>query len=108
MLAQPRPPGSACRTYATADTMALSSSTGIAVKAAKACNYTTATNELACTIKYMDNRSVSYTTVMAVKFASVADFVGDAPRISLFGSSDMQPKAADPCTRTTTRSEPQR
>jgi YD repeat-containing protein len=42
-------------------------------------------------LNYSDNRPLAYSGVSVSKFASVADFVGDAPRIQVYGTLETHP-----------------
>jgi YD repeat-containing protein len=82
---------SACRTYSTSDRMTFTSSTGTSGTVTKTCDFNRTSIEFACTVNYSDNRGLAYTTLTTFKFASIADFVGDAPRIVLLASTDFHP-----------------
>jgi YD repeat-containing protein len=90
-VSKPPAAGAACRTYVTADAMSFSTSGGLSGTVRRTCDYKASTNTWTCTLTYSDSQSLKYTSVVTFNFATLADFVGDAPRIVLFASSDWRP-----------------
>jgi hypothetical protein len=92
----PAPPGSgsACRTYSTDDVWSVTTTifaTGAVTTGTRTmrCAFNRSTNELTCNIEYVDPRPFgSFTSVGVFRYASVGDFVGDAPRIFWYSTRD--------------------
>ena len=73
------PPSQACRTYASARTIASAFHDGARYAASGTCAYSTETNELTCTDRYTEAPGGCGGTVLktVTRFASVSDFVGE-------------------------------
>ena len=76
--AAPAPPAQ-CRTYASSETRTITDTQGTATMKS-ACAYARAANEMVCKISSSD-KATSQAGVMTTVFASVEDFIADAPRI---------------------------
>jgi hypothetical protein len=82
----------ACRTYSTADSRTITSTSGVNGTLTSACvPYNKSSNELSCVLNYADNRGTANTTSTRTTFASVAEFVGDAPRVFIYSTSTVHP-----------------
>ena len=77
--------------HSSSDWMTFTSSAGISGTVTKTCDFNRSTLEFSCTSNYSDNRPLAYTAVTTFKFAAVADFVGDAPRVVLVASTYFHP-----------------
>jgi YD repeat-containing protein len=75
--------GVACRTYSTSESRTIGSNIGSG-SMKLTCEYNKSTNEHVCHSDYADSRT-AYSSVITYKFASVDDFISDAPRIVHFG-----------------------
>jgi YD repeat-containing protein len=73
----------ACRTYSTSESRTIASNRGSGSLKLK-CQYNKSTTEHVCNSDYADSRT-AYASVITYKFASVDDFISDAPRIVHFG-----------------------
>jgi YD repeat-containing protein len=80
-----------CRTVATADTMTFTSTVGVSGSVSRTCDYNKDVNEHTCNVTYRDTRGTPYTSVITMRYASTADFVGDAPRVVIFASAEYHP-----------------
>jgi YD repeat-containing protein len=88
----PTGPAPACRTYPTADAATLSTTLGLTGTIVTTClEYNRSTNELTCAANYSDSTPQAFSTNIVFKFASVADFIGDAPRIYIISTSSVHP-----------------
>jgi YD repeat-containing protein len=88
----PTGPAPACRTYATVDAATLSTTLGLTGTIVTTClEYNKSTNELTCMANYSDSTPQAFSTNVVAKFASVADFIGDAPRIYIISTSSVHP-----------------
>jgi len=65
----------------------------------QACSYDKVANEFTCRERYEDSRGTKYSTTATTKFASIGDFVGDAPRITWHATMEFRPQSGT--TRTT-------
>ena len=82
----------ACRTYSTSEERTVTSTVGLRGTVTNACSpYNKSSNEQPCTLTYADNRGVAYVSTTLVKFASVNDFIGDAPRVFIFSTASVHP-----------------